>query len=59
MPLLLESDDARVVSLSSIAAGRGQLDFADLQAEQRYNPYATYAQSARGADVGHGAATPQ
>lgn len=45
MPLLLESDDARVVSLSSIAAGRGQLDFADLQAEQRYNPYATYAQS--------------
>lgn len=45
MPLLLESDDARVVSLSSIAAGRGQLNFADLQAEQRYNPYATYAQS--------------
>ncbi|MBU0564342.1 MAG: SDR family oxidoreductase [Gammaproteobacteria bacterium] len=45
MPLLLESDDPRVVSLSSIAAGRGRLNFADLQAEQGYNPYATYAQS--------------
>lgn len=45
MPLLGESDDARVVSLSSIAAARGQLNFDDLQAEQRYDPYATYAQS--------------
>lgn len=45
MPLLLESDDAWVVSLSSIAAARGRLNFADLQAEQDYNPYATYAQS--------------
>ena len=45
MPLLQESDDGRVVSLSSIAAGRGAINFEDLQAERDYNPYATYAQS--------------
>ena len=45
MPLLQESDDGRVVSLSSIAAGRGSINFEDLQAERDYNPYATYAQS--------------
>lgn len=45
MPLLQESGDARVVSLSSIAAGRGALNFADLQAERDYDPYASYAQS--------------
>jgi NAD(P)-dependent dehydrogenase (short-subunit alcohol dehydrogenase family) len=45
MPLLRESDDGRVVSLSSIAASRGKINFTDLQAEREYNPYATYAQS--------------
>ena len=45
VPLLRESPDARVVSLSSIAAARGALDFDDLQAEREYEPYATYAQS--------------
>lgn len=45
MPLLRESDDGRVISLSSIAASRGTINFNDLQAEQTYNPYATYAQS--------------
>ncbi|MBA1275408.1 SDR family oxidoreductase [Stutzerimonas azotifigens] len=45
MPLLRESEDARVVSLSSIAAARGSLNLDDLQAEREYNPYATYAQS--------------
>lgn len=45
VPLLRESQDARVVSLSSIAAARAELNFEDLQAQQAYNPYATYAQS--------------
>lgn len=45
MPLLRQSDDARVVSLSSIAAARGQMNYQDLQSEQNYNPYVTYAQS--------------
>lgn len=45
LPLLQNSDDARVVSLSSIAAGRGTLNLDDLQAERQYDPYATYAQS--------------
>ncbi|AHL34642.1 short-chain dehydrogenase [Pseudomonas brassicacearum] len=45
MPLLRQSQDARVVSLSSIAAARGTLNFDDLQAEQKYDPYAAYAQS--------------
>ncbi|OUM73478.1 short-chain dehydrogenase [Pseudomonas caspiana] len=45
MPLLRQSDDARVVSLSSIAAARGQINYQDLQSEQNYNPFATYAQS--------------
>lgn len=45
IPLLRASEDARVVNLSSIAAARGRLNFEDLQAERRYDPYATYAQS--------------
>jgi len=45
MPLLRESEDGRVVSVSSIAAARGALDFADLQSEQDYDPYGAYAQS--------------
>ncbi|MEK0364158.1 SDR family oxidoreductase [Pseudomonas sp. CBC3] len=45
LPMLRESEDPRVVSLSSIASARGRLNFADLQAEREYNPYATYAQS--------------
>lgn len=45
VPLLRESEDARVVSLSSIAAARGAMNFDDLQAEQAYNPYTAYAQS--------------
>jgi NAD(P)-dependent dehydrogenase (short-subunit alcohol dehydrogenase family) len=45
MPLLRQSSDARVVSLSSIAAARGQMNYQDLQSEQNYNPYVTYAQS--------------
>ncbi|WP_371304253.1 SDR family oxidoreductase [Pseudomonas sp. NFACC49-2] len=45
VPLLRQSQDARVVSLSSIAAGRGAMNFDDLQSEQAYQPYAAYAQS--------------
>ncbi len=45
LPLLRKSDSARVVTLSSIAAARGTLDFDDLQSERSYNPYASYSQS--------------
>jgi len=45
LPLLRKSDDARVVTLSSIAAARGSIDFDDLQSERSYDPYASYAQS--------------
>jgi len=45
VPLLRQSQDARVVSLSSIAATRGTMNFDDLQFERKYDPYAAYAQS--------------
>lgn len=45
VPLLRQSEDARVVSLSSIAAARGAMNLDDLQSEQKYDPYAAYAQS--------------
>ncbi len=45
VPLLRESEDARVVSVSSIAAARGAMNFDDLQSEQAYNPFGAYAQS--------------
>lgn len=45
LPLLQESQDARVIGVSSIAAARGQMNFDDLQAEQAYDPLAAYAQS--------------
>lgn len=45
LPLLRKSDSPRVVTLSSIAAARGAINFADLQSEQAYDPYAAYAQS--------------
>lgn len=45
LPLLRRSDAPRVVTLSSIAAARGRIDFDDLQAERAYDPYAQYAQS--------------
>jgi NAD(P)-dependent dehydrogenase (short-subunit alcohol dehydrogenase family) len=35
----------RVVNLASLAHKRGRLDFDDLQAARRYNPWRTYAQS--------------
>lgn len=45
LPLLRKSDSPRVVMLSSIAVLRGSINFDDLQFEQAYNPYASYAQS--------------
>lgn len=45
LPLLRKSDSARVVTLSSIAAARGRINFSDLQSEQTYDAYAAYAQS--------------
>ncbi|MHC8306372.1 SDR family oxidoreductase [Pseudomonas sp. PB3P13] len=45
MPLLRQSDDARVVSLSSIAAMRANLNLDDLQAERKYDPFSSYSQS--------------
>lgn len=45
LPLLRNSDSPRVVTLSSIAALRGSIDFDDLQSTQTYVPYLAYAQS--------------
>jgi len=45
MPLLRQGRDARVVTLSSVAARRGGIDFADLNAERRYNAMEAYRQS--------------
>ncbi len=45
LPLLRKADGARVVTLSSIAAHRGSINFDDLQAEKAYVPFDIYAQS--------------
>jgi NAD(P)-dependent dehydrogenase (short-subunit alcohol dehydrogenase family) len=45
MPLLRKGREARVVTLSSIAARSGEIDFDDLQAERSYAPMRAYAQS--------------
>ena len=45
LPLLHRSDAARVVSVSSVAAPQGVIDFGDLNAEKSYVPMAAYAQS--------------
>lgn len=45
LPLLQKADAPRVVTLSSIAASRGKIDFNDLQAEKSYEPMPVYAQS--------------
>jgi NAD(P)-dependent dehydrogenase (short-subunit alcohol dehydrogenase family) len=44
LPLLVNAEQARVVTLSSIAARGGKIDFADLQ-QGAYRPMAAYAQS--------------
>jgi NAD(P)-dependent dehydrogenase (short-subunit alcohol dehydrogenase family) len=45
LPLLRQSGQARVVTVSSIAAARGLIDFHDLQAERAYRPMKAYSQS--------------
>lgn len=45
LPLLREGRNARVVSLSSVAARSGAIDFDDLQSRRRYVPMAAYGQS--------------
>lgn len=43
--LLSKGRDARVVSLSSLAANSGKIDFEDINAEKNYRPMAGYSQS--------------
>jgi NAD(P)-dependent dehydrogenase (short-subunit alcohol dehydrogenase family) len=45
LPLLRAADAARVVSLSSLAARLGGINWDDLQWEKRYNPTGAYNQS--------------
>ena len=45
LPALLASPDARVVSVSSVAARIGRILFDDLQSERRYNSWVAYAQA--------------
>lgn len=45
MPLLRQSGRARVVTLSSVAARQGRIDFDDLNATKRYRPMPVYRQS--------------
>lgn len=45
LPLLRKGNQARVVTVSSIAARKGVIDFANLQAERVYKPLAVYSQS--------------
>ncbi|MBB4099347.1 SDR family oxidoreductase [Sphingomonas kyeonggiensis] len=45
LPLLRNASKARVVTLSSIAARAGSINFADLNAEQGYKPMPVYSQS--------------
>lgn len=45
LPLLKSGHSPRVVTLGSIAARGGAIDFADLQAERAYKPMPVYSQS--------------
>ena len=45
MPLLSKSDRPRVVTVSSVAARQGAIDFDDLQSARRYHPMVAYSQS--------------
>lgn len=45
LPLLMNTGQARVVTVSSIAARQGRIDFSDLQAREGYSPMLVYAQS--------------
>ncbi len=45
LPSLRRAEQPRVVSVSSLAHHRGRIDFDDLQAERRYDPWRAYSQS--------------
>ncbi len=45
MPLILETPDSRIVTVSSIAARNGQINFENLDGSKRYNPMTYYRQS--------------
>lgn len=45
LPLLRKGNRSRVITLSSVAARRGVIDFDDLDARKRYRPFPVYAQS--------------
>jgi NAD(P)-dependent dehydrogenase (short-subunit alcohol dehydrogenase family) len=45
LPLLRKGREPRVVSLSSVAARAGAIDFEDLQAQRSYRPMPVYGQS--------------
>lgn len=45
LPLLKKGEDARMISLSSVAARQGVIDFDNLNAERVYRPMPAYAQS--------------
>lgn len=45
LPLLRKTEDARVVTLSSVAAREGKINFDDLQSESSYKPMVAYGQS--------------
>lgn len=45
LPLLRGGTDPRVISLSSVAAPQGAIDFDDLNAERSYKPMPVYARS--------------
>lgn len=45
LPALLQSTDARVVTVSSLAHRGGQIAWDDLNSERSYSPYRAYAQS--------------
>jgi NAD(P)-dependent dehydrogenase (short-subunit alcohol dehydrogenase family) len=45
LPLLRKAQSPRVVNVSSLAHRGGKIDFSNLQAERKYNSWATYQQS--------------
>lgn len=45
LPLLKNSDDARIINVSSIAHSKGDIDFENLNGEMYYDSYESYAQS--------------
>ncbi|MBB5712950.1 SDR family oxidoreductase [Sphingomonas xinjiangensis] len=45
LPLLRAGSDPRVISLASVAAPAGAIDFNDLNAEKSYTPMSVYSQS--------------